>query len=638
MMTPEQAVVAAILTCIAGSVLALLTSRSKTWAGWLTFAVTGASSLLVFSAVQKVLIDAPSPQPAVFQALPQFGLALRIRVDGLSAIFLLLVALVSVLAALYAIPYMRHYRDYGVARYYPCFLLFLAGMYGLLSTTDMMWVFFLFWQLMALPSYALIRFENRKRENVRAANKYLLALELACALAMIGTRLLASPVVSHNLKYHFDALSMNLPLLLSTHSGATTLAFSLFLGGFGIVMGMWPFGQLWLPEAEAACPAPASALISGVMIKIGVYWLIRCFLFLVPANAMAAYPLAKWGWVIAMLGTITLFVGTMQALKQEQSKRLLAFHSVGQIGYILLGIGACMALLPRSGPATASLAAVAFMGALFHVLNHGLFKGLLFLNAGSMLYATDTQDLNRMGGLMKFMPLTAITALIASFSIAGVPLFNGFVSKWSIYVATIQGGSEVRYLPVCAVVAILTSALTLASFIKFFGGSFLSRTSTLVKQCAGGRERIEVPGLMQFPQIILAFFCVFLGVVPAVGFALIQRAMQSFRGGFSAALAGSAPVTTGLSIQMAPASAALFAPLVIAAVLGVMFVLAYGLSRMGRAPRRAAAPWLCGYVQEADCYRYVAHNFYGEIKRYFRWLGGVPRRHAHRPAGMRELT
>ena len=151
----------------------------------------------------------------------------------------------------------------------------------------------------------------------------------------------------------------------------------------------------------------------------------------------------------------------------------MAFHSIGQIGYILLGIGACMALLrPRGEPQAATLAAIALFGALFHVLNHGMFKGLLFLNAGSMLHATGTQDLNKMGGLMKFMPLTGVTALIASFSISGVPLFNGFASKWTIYVATIQGSGTAKYLAVCAVIAILTSALTLASFIKFFGVKF----------------------------------------------------------------------------------------------------------------------------------------------------------------------
>jgi formate hydrogenlyase subunit 3/multisubunit Na+/H+ antiporter MnhD subunit len=360
------------------------------------------------------------------------------------------------------------------------------------------------------------------------------------------------------------------------------------------------------------------------MIKTGVYGLMRYFLWLVPAGAHAYYPLARWGMLVAVLGTITLFTGTMQALKQEQSKRLLAFHSIGQVGYILLGTGTCMALLPANTPATAALATIAFVGALFHVLNHGLFKGLLFLNAGSMLHATGTQDLNRMGGMMKFMPLTAITALIASFSISGVPLFNGFVSKWSIYVAAIQGSASAHYLVVCAVVAILTSALTLASFIKFFGVSFLSRTSALVRERAAN-GRLEVPWMMQWPQLALAFCCVLLGIVPAIGFRLIARALEASRGGLGTALANASPMLSRTVGGLAERdSAAVFAPLALALVLALIFLLVFSISKLGGATRRAAAPWLCGYAREAECNRYVAHNFYGEIKRYFRWLGGMP--------------
>ncbi len=341
--------------------------------------------------------------------MPKIGFALRIHVDGLTAIFLMLAALIAVPAAFYSIAYMRHYRDYGVHRFYPHFLLFLAAMYGLLSTTDMMWVFFFFWQLMTLPSYALIRFEYRKPENVHAANKYLIMMQIACAAMMIGAALLAGgkPVSgAGSLKYDFDTVSANLPSMLSAHPGLAALAFALFLVGFGIKMGMWPFGQIWLPDAHPAAPSPVSAMLSGVMIKTGVYGLMRYFLWLVPIAARKDYPLDSWGLVVAVLGTITLFTGTMQALNQEQSKRLLAFHSIGQIGYILLGTGTCMALLPAAGPKAATLATIGLFGALFHVLNHGLFKGLLFLNAGSLLHATGTQDLNKMGGLMKFMPLT----------------------------------------------------------------------------------------------------------------------------------------------------------------------------------------------------------------------------------------
>ena len=484
MLTPEQSVIAAILVCIGGAVLTLFCSGRRTLAGWLAFGIMLVTAGLVGYAVGDVFTLASPGRPATFFEIPSLGFALRLYVDGLTAMFLLLAALISVPASFYSIVYMRHYQDYGVARYYPYFLLFLAAMYGLVSTTDMMWFFFIFWQMMTLPGYALIRFEHRNPANVRAANKYLIMMQIACAVTMIGAEMLAvggtAAAGGQSLKYDFDTVSANLPALLRDKPGLAAVAFGCFLVGFGIKMGMWPFGQVWLPDAHPAAPSPVSAMLSGVMIKTGVYGLMRYFLWLVPAASTGEFPLARWGVVVAVLGTITLFTGTMQALKQEQSKRLLAFHSIGQIGYILLGTGACMTLLPVHTPVALGLATIGFFGALFHALNHGLFKSLLFLNAGSMLHATGTQDLNKMGGLMKFMPLTAVTALIASFSISGVPLFNGFVSKWSIYVATVQGSGSQGFLAVCAVVAILTSALTLASFIKFFGVSFLSRTSALV--------------------------------------------------------------------------------------------------------------------------------------------------------------
>src|SRR5271166_2340870 len=221
MMTPEQAVLSAILICIAGAVLTLLVSQYKTLAGWVAFLITSLTAVLIFSAVTKVLIAGPSAH-ADGLAIPATHLTLRLCVDGLTALFLMLAALIAVLAAFYSIAYMRHYQQYGVARYYPNFLLFLGGMYGLLSTTDMMWVFFLFWQLMTLPSYFLIRYESRQREYLRAANKYLLMMEIACLTVMTGAGMLASRGVSGGLKYDFDTVSANLPLLLSAHPGTAT--------------------------------------------------------------------------------------------------------------------------------------------------------------------------------------------------------------------------------------------------------------------------------------------------------------------------------------------------------------------------------------------------------------------------------
>jgi formate hydrogenlyase subunit 3/multisubunit Na+/H+ antiporter MnhD subunit len=269
MISPEQAVIASIFICLAGAVLTLLVSHSKAVAGWTTFLITTATAFLIFSAATTVLQTGPSLHSSAFWVMPKVGFALRMYIDGLSAVFLMLAAFIAVPASFYSIVYMRHYEHYSVARYYPYFLVFLAAMYGLLSTTDMMWFFFIFWQMMTLPGYALIRFENKKRENIRAANKYLIMMEIACVVTMIGAELLAPTGVSTGgMTYDFDMVSANMPGLLVSSPGRCVLAFTLFLIGFGIKMGMWPFGQIWLPDAHPAAPSPVSAMLSGVM-KIG---------------------------------------------------------------------------------------------------------------------------------------------------------------------------------------------------------------------------------------------------------------------------------------------------------------------------------------------------------------------------------
>jgi formate hydrogenlyase subunit 3/multisubunit Na+/H+ antiporter MnhD subunit len=584
------------------------------------------------------LLHGSSPAATIY-VLPQYGSALRISVDGLSAVFLGLIATIAILSSFYSIRYMDHYHDYGVGRFYPYFQFFIAGMYGIVTTTDLMVFFCFFWQMMTLPSYMLIRYESKKRENVRAANKYLLMMEISCFLVMLGSYALAGkmPLTINGetlMRFDFDAIRQHSSTLGAVSGGTGILALLLFLIGFGIKTGVWPFGQMWLPDAHPAAPSPVSALLSGVMIKTGIYGLMRSFIWLTPSQGSEWYSPAYWGAVLAILGTVTLFFGTMQALKQEQSKRLLAFHSIGQIGYILLGLGACLTLV-SSGKGNAdwmTLAVIGFYGALFHTINHGLFKSLLFLNAGSMLFRTGTQDLNRLGGLIKYMPLTAITALVASFSIAGVPLFNGFASKWSIYVATILGSRQVGYLAFCGIFGIVTSALTLASFMKFFGVSFLSRVSNLVREKLGTKTSLEVNPTMQIPQVLLALLCILLGLVPGMAYRLIYLSLAASSQGLAEKLLRSAPAQATLTIALPLVSnAALLAPLTVGLVLLIMFLIARFISRVGGAERRSADIWLCGYVREEDAYRYGAHNLYSEVKRYFHWMGGMPRHHGNTP-------
>ncbi|HET6413548.1 MAG TPA: proton-conducting transporter membrane subunit [Anaeromyxobacter sp.] len=631
-MTPEWAVVASILLCAAGAVLTAVVSRWQAVAGGIALAVAAVTAALVGFAVVTAVGRGPSLEPVAPLVIPWLGFSPRFHVDGLSSVFLGLAALLAVPSSLHSIGYLRaRHPGQGTRFYYPCLLLFLSAMYGLTSTTDMMWFFFVFWQLMTVPGYFLIRYEGGKGP-IRAANRYLWMMQIACVVTMVGARILVAAGgvarAAPDNPYDFGAVASALPGALSTYPLPSALAFLLFLVGFGIKMGMWPFGQVWLPDAHPAAPSPVSALLSGVMIKTGVYGLVRYFLWLVPPTAKEAFPLASWGAVVAVLGTVTLFTGTAQALQQERSKRLLAFHSIGQIGYVLLGAGAAMALLARGEPDLRPVAALALFGALFHVLNHGLFKALLFLDAGSMLCATGTQELDRMGGLMRHMPVTGVTALVASFAISGVPLLNGFASKWSLYVAALKGSAAAFYLAPCAVVALLTSTLTLASFVKFLGIGFLGRRSAAVA-AAAKRGPLEVGLLMLVPQVFLAGLCLLLGLLPAAAARMGDAVLSQSPGGLGSALAGSGFFSGGAAAGLEVlGGAAVLRPLAVLLLLGVLFLVARAVAKAAQAPRRASPPWLCGYAQEADQdadhYRYSTHDLYGEVKGAFRFLGGAP--------------
>ncbi len=627
MLTPAQAVVTSLLVCIAGAAITWLTASRRRFSGWIAFGCAAVSSALALYAAGRTLVDGPAPAET-FLTLPALGFALKIHVDGLTAWFIGLIASIALPAVFSSITYMDLYPAYSLRRYYPNLLLFIAAMYGLVSTTDMMWFFFIFWQLMTLPGYALIRFEHREPANRRAALKYLVMMQAACVLTMIGAELLAvsSPrLASGEFKYDFDAVSAHLPALLATRPGLVTTAFALFLVGFGIKLGMWPFGQFWLPDAHPAAPSPVSALLSGVMIKTGVYGLMRYFLWLVPAEAQSSYPAGAWGAALAVLGTVTLLTGTLQALKQEQTKRLLAFHSIGQAGYILLGLGTCLALLPASDWAVVALAGAALFGALLHTLNHALFKSLLFLNAGALLYATRTQDLNHLGGLLRRMPVTGMAALVASLSIAGVPLFNGFISKWCIHTAAVQGAATAKYLPVCAVIGLLASVLTLASFVKYFGAAYLGRAGRPAP-VGSPAAPVEVGWMLRLPQVLLAGACVALGLFPALAARLYDSTVAASAQGVASILSR-VPVLHGDAWGgvAAPAGNTLFSPPFLLVVLVAGFGFAVWLAHAGRASRRAAVPWLCGSPGvEGGRERVTAHHFYGELKRYLGWLGGLP--------------
>ena len=615
-----NATLASMALLLSGSFLSLALSVNRRLCGWFTFLIVLSAGGLSLWASMTTLFGQPA-SPVVFGACSLWGSTLAFSLDGLSAIFTGLISVISIMASFYSISYMDHYPDYNVARYYPWFLQFIAGMLAIVTVTDTVVFFFVFWQLMTIPSYALIRYEYRKPENVRASLKYLVIMEIAGLLVVAGSALLGmsgpAPDASHGMPmFDFESLGQQIAAAhMAPH--IVTIALALMLLGFGVKAGVWPFGVAWLPDAHPAAPSPVSALLSGVMIKTGIYGLIRTLFWLIPGSSAIGFSPTLWGGIIAIFGTITLVMGTYDALKQEQTKRLLAFHSIGQVGYIVLGVGASLMLL-SAGPDAGTLATIALIGALFHTINHAIFKSLLFFNAGTMLKATNTQDLNKLGGLFMVMPLTAITCLVASFSIAGVPLFNGFASKWTIYVATITGGSHAPLLVVCGLLGILTSALTLGSFMKFFGVSFLSRQSALVAQQTASGKRLEAGFTMQLPQVLLALACIALGIFPSLGYTVIGAALAAAPRGLAQALSRLSPETAGSALGISiGGGSAIFMPIVIGATLAVLMTGAYVFSRLGSAPKRKSDIWLCGYDAEADIHRYGAHNLYGEVKHLF---------------------
>ena len=283
-----------------------------------------------------------------------------------------------------------------------------------------------------------------------------------------------------------------------------------FIAGFGLKAALIPF-HAWLPDAHSSAPSPISAMLSGVLIKaVGIYVIIRLFF-----NVFTLTP--QVSVLVIILGTVSMVLGVFLAVGQWDIKRLLAYHSISQMGYVIIGVGMGMLILSRDGSRT--VAALAIAGGLFHLVNHAVFKGLLFLNAGAIEYRTGTRNLKEMGGLSSVMPVTYSTSLGASMAISGIPPFNGFFSKLVIILAAIAGEF---YLLAC--LAILVSIITLASFLKFQKFSFFNKSRD-----RGGKKRNEVPFYMCFSMVALALLCVALSLLifPGVRELVIGPAVET---------------------------------------------------------------------------------------------------------------
>lgn len=427
-------------------------------------------ALLVYAVVAGRGLIAGGP---VLQQLSWLGetVNLRLALDGFSLFMLMAVALVGLAAALFSIDYMEHYG--AKANFYALYLVMIAGMNGLILATDLFSVY-VFLEVAAVASYALVAF-GLGREELEAAFKYLMLSVVASAFLVAGI------AVIFGLTGQLDFAAVAAGLKELNAGPVLGLVTAFFLLAFGLKAALVPF-HAWLPDAHPSAPAPISAVLSGLLIKVsGVYAMTRIFL-----NVFGLTPALSA--VLMGLGAVSIVAAAFLALGQKDMKRMLAYSSISQVGYVVLGIGIGTPL--------------GIAGGLFHLFNHALAKGLLFLTSGSVQQATGTRNMDEMGGLAKRMPVTAVTNLIGALSIAGVPPLNGFWSKLIIIVALIQAGH-----PVYAVIAVLASVLTLWYYLLMQRKAFFGR---LNEKWAAVKE---APFWMTAAVVLLALLCVGIGIL-----------------------------------------------------------------------------------------------------------------------------
>jgi hydrogenase-4 component B len=518
------------------------------------------------------------------------GEALHLHLDGLSALFLALVSVLGGAGALYASEYWpqrAHPRSAGAGRAWwsllvGCLMLVLLSRNGL--------HFLISWELFTLAAYFLITLE-RQRPEVRAAGwLYLCASHVAVLFLFAYFASLAAQSGSWELGP------------LREHAELAPL-FWLALVGFGLKAGLFPL-HVWLPSGHANAPSHVSAILSGVTIKLGIYGLVRFSSWMpVPASA---------GWVVAALGMASAVLGVAFALGQHDLKRLLAYHSVENIGIILIGLGFALVAAGQGSPRWGMLA---LAGGLLHVWNHGLFKALLFFGAGSVLHATGTREMSRLGGLWRALPWTTGLFTLGAMAICGLPPLNGFVSEWLVYLglfdsAGTRGPSAWGALP-AAILLGLTGALALACFVKVCGVVFLGAPRS--PEAARARE---CGGAMRGAMLVLALACTVIGLAPLLVWPALARAIGDWRAEWAGAelpapLGSLGLVNVLLALLAAAAAAALW-------------------WRVRRGGLRRAPTWDCGYAAPSARMQYTAGSFAGIVTEWFAWILR-PERHAEPP-------
>jgi hydrogenase-4 component B len=555
-------------------------------------AVCGSGACVVtFIAATRVLASGHSVTFHSGAILPLTGVDLTL--DPLGALFIATTAVVGLAASCYSIGYAEQaLRSRTATAMFPLFLTSLL----LIPATSSVSTFLVAWELMALTSMLLLLVEHRHREATRDAYQWYASMtHIGAAAILIGLVLLATHAGGQtftDIRTHATTLS---PALRS-------IAFLLVLVGFASKAGAVPL-HVWLPRAHPEAPSPVSALMSGAMVNLGVYGIIRV------GSELLGGGFLWWWLVVIALGVVSALYGALHASASSDLKRLLAYSTVDNIGLVLIGVGAAGAL---SVNGHRSLAALAMLAALFHLVNHSAFKGCLFLGAGAVERATGTRDLDRLGGLARRLRFTTVLFAIGALSISALPGFNGFASEWLLLESLLQGfaahGTATLVALLAGVAALaLTGGLTAAAFVKALGIGFLGQPRS-----DGAANAHEVAPLMVAGMALLAIPCLVIGVAPGLLATALNRAS-----GVALGASAASPLRSGLGLDLSDLEGAIEPLLLVVAVLAAM-LLSFGLVRLvARRGVRSAEAWGCGRELQTARMEYTATSFAEPLGRVF---------------------
>ena len=558
---------------VAGAVLAITTGRSEKMSKTLgcAFGVAAASFALGAGALGIF----SSLSPAVL-ATPFYFAEFTLLINPLSGLLLVVINLLALVAWIYGFGYLQEYLGRGIGVIGFFMNLFIVSM-NLVITIDNVFWFLVFFEVMSLTSYFLVIVEQDEK-STKGGFMYLVMAHIGFLMIMIAFLVMSSITGSFDFSV-FRETDFGAPI--------ASLVFLLGFLGFGCKAGMVPFHS-WLPQAHPAAPSNVSALMSGGMIKIGVFGIIKVGLDLLAGSGCELW----WGIIIALIGAVSSVLGVVYALAEHDIKRLLAYHSVENIGIILLGVGIAFIGVAIEQPAIAGLA---LMAGLYHLVNHAMFKGLLFLGAGSVLFRTHTRDMEKMGGLVRVMPVTAMCFLIGSLAISAIPPLNGFVSEWytyqAMFSAAFAGDSIIKIVAAFSAVSLaITGALAVTCFVKAYGVTFLGTARS-----KAAFEAKESPLSMKIGMIILACCCIALGI----GAPWIAPVIENIA---SSVLATSnVAVVSGMTMINPEMTSSISTPLVailLIALIALPIILRSVFAKGGEDASKD--PWACGYLPDAE--------------------------------------